>query len=127
MRCVQQRSILFGVADVTAGDNYAVRFIHNPELSVADLDTIGRFLIVAHFGVIAPREASDVKPLRCRNSEIASPFVSQVTRQLAPSMLCNLARRPEKRFSVRLLRTAMASAFFWPISTTSCFPRVTPV
>ena len=30
-------------------------------------------------------------------------------------------RRPET------LRTAIATAFFWPTSTTSCFPRVTPV
>jgi hypothetical protein len=30
-------------------------------------------------------------------------------------------RRPE------MLRTAMAMAFFWPTSTTSRFPRVTPV
>src|SRR6266568_8091353 len=30
-------------------------------------------------------------------------------------------RRPET------LRTAMATAFFWPTSTTSFFPRVTPV
>ena len=30
-------------------------------------------------------------------------------------------RRPEA------LCTAMATAFFWPTSTTSCLPRVTPV
>jgi hypothetical protein len=30
-------------------------------------------------------------------------------------------RRPDT------LRTAIATAFFWPTSTTSCLPRVTPV
>src|SRR5262249_10875800 len=41
----------------------------------------------------------------------------------APSHSCSLdqRRRPET------LRTAIATAFFWPTSTTSCLPRVTPV
>lgn len=39
----------------------------------------------------------------------------------------NLASSPENRFSVRLFRTAIAIAFFWPTSTTSRLPLVTPV
>ncbi len=37
------------------------------------------------------------------------------------------ASSPENRFSVRLFRTAIASAFRWPMSTTGFLPRVMPV
>jgi hypothetical protein len=33
----------------------------------------------------------------------------------------------DHRRRLEMLRTAMAMAFFWPTSTTSRFPRVTPV
>ena len=40
---------------------------------------------------------------------------------------CNRASNPENRSSVRWLRTATASAFFWPMSMTNFLPRVIPV
>ena len=39
----------------------------------------------------------------------------------------SLTSNPENRCSVLLFRTAIASAFRWPINTTSFFPRVMPV
>jgi hypothetical protein len=41
--------------------------------------------------------------------------------------LLRLACNPEYRLCGRSFRTAMANAFFCPISTTSFFPRVIPV
>jgi hypothetical protein len=44
--------------------------------------------------------------------------------------LANISSRassPENLFSVRLFLTAIASAFRWPIRTTSFLPRVMPV
>ena len=42
-------------------------------------------------------------------------------------MALSLANNPEKRCSVLLFRTAIASAFRWPTTTTNFLPRVMPV